>query len=89
MAISLVSKIFGSGLQVDRQASINTRNFYVPQAPVKTRGEGHYPIYQSQPFFFGSWENPIADSVTLKSSKRFIARKKQPFQFNSSYRIIL
>ena len=51
MAISLVSKIFGSGLQVDRQASINTRNLYVPQAPVKTRGEGHYPIYQSQPFF--------------------------------------
>ena len=50
MAISLVSKIFGSGLQVDRQASINTRNLYVPQAPVKTRGEGHYPIYQSQPF---------------------------------------
>ena len=52
MAISLVSKIFGSGLQVDRQASTNTRNVYVPQAPVKTRGEGHYPIYQSQPLFW-------------------------------------
>ena len=52
MAISLVSKIFGSGLQVDRQASTNTRNVYVPQGPVKTRGEGHYPIYQSQPFFW-------------------------------------
>ena len=52
MAISLVSKIFGSGIQVDRQASINTGNLYVPQAPVKARGEGHYPMYQSQPFFW-------------------------------------
>ena len=34
MAISLVSKMFGSGLQVDRQAPSNTRNVYVP--PVKT-----------------------------------------------------
>ncbi|CAH3116152.1 unnamed protein product, partial [Porites lobata] len=30
MAISLVSKIFGGGLQVDRQGSSNTANVYVP-----------------------------------------------------------
>ena len=53
VAISLVSKMFGSGLQVDRQASSNTRNIYVPR-PVKTRGEGHYPYFS--PPFYGSWE---------------------------------
>ena len=31
MAISLVSKMFGSGLQVDNQQSSSTRNVYVPQ----------------------------------------------------------
>ena len=30
MAISLVSKMFGPGLQVDRQSSSNTANVYVP-----------------------------------------------------------
>ena len=39
MAISLVSKMFGSGLQVDRGASRKTKNVYVP--PV-TQGEGQY-----------------------------------------------
>ena len=34
VAISLVSKMFGSGLQVDRQASSNTRNVYVPPVNV-------------------------------------------------------
>ena len=48
MAISLVSKMFGSGLQVDRGASSNTRNVYVPP-PSSTHGEG-YP-YRSPPFF--------------------------------------
>ena len=38
MVISLVSKMFGSGLQVDRQALKNARNVYVPP-PVKTRRE--------------------------------------------------
>ena len=37
MAISFVSKMFGSGLQVDRRAFSITRNVYVP--PV-TQGEG-------------------------------------------------
>ena len=49
MAISLVSKMVGSGLQVDRQPSSNSRNVYVP--PVKTHSDGHYPIYQTPPFF--------------------------------------
>ena len=31
MATSLVSKMFGSGLQVDNQQSSSTRNVYVPQ----------------------------------------------------------
>ena len=55
MAITLVPKMFGSGLQVNRQASSNTRNVYVP--PVQTRGEGHHP-YQSPPFF-GNGNNTI------------------------------
>ena len=67
MAISLVSKISGSGLQLDRQASNNTRNVCVPPL-VKTRGEGHYPLYYPPPFF-GSMENPIGAGVK-KSSKK-------------------
>ena len=69
MAISLVSKMFGSGLpagaglQVDRGSSRNTKNVYVP--PV-TQGEG-YPLvpYRSPPFF-GTWENPIGMGVATK-----------------------
>ena len=58
MAISLASKMFGSGLQVDRGASSNTKNVYVPPPPPSTHGEGHYPQdypYRSPPFF-GTWE---------------------------------
>ncbi|CAH3190694.1 unnamed protein product, partial [Porites evermanni] len=33
MAISLVSKMFGSGLQVDRRGSTNTANVYIPHPP--------------------------------------------------------
>ena len=66
MAISLVSKTFGSGLQVDRQSSSNTANVYVPHPPPPTHGEG-YP-YGSPPFF-GTWENPIGMGVKKKSPK--------------------
>ena len=45
MAISLVSKMLGGGLQVDRRGSSNTANVYVPP----TDGGG-YP-YRSPPFF--------------------------------------
>ena len=53
MAIILVSTMFGSGLQVDRGASRNTRNVYVPPPP-STHGEG-YP--HRLPPFFGTWED--------------------------------
>ena len=62
MAISLVSKMFGGGLQVDRRGSSNTANVYVPP----THGEG-YP-YRSPPFI-GTWENPIGMGVKKKSPK--------------------
>ena len=61
MAISLVSKMFGSGLQVDRHSSSNTANVYVPPPPPSTHGEGNYP-YRSPPFI-GTWENPIGMGV--------------------------
>ena len=61
MAISLVSKMFGGGLQVDRRGSSNTANVYVPP----THGEG-YP-YRSPPFI-GTWENPIG--MGLKKSPK-------------------
>ena len=66
MAISLVSKMFGSGLQVDRRSSSNTRNVYVPPPPQSTHGEG-YP-YGSPPFS-GTWENPIGMEVKKKSRR--------------------
>ena len=62
MVISLLPKLFGSGLQVDRGSSSNTRNVYVP--PPSTQGEGYYP-----PPFFGNWENPIGMGVKKKKSK--------------------
>ena len=63
MAISLVSKMFGSGLQVDRRGSSNTANVYVPHPPPKS-GEG-YPY--SSPPFIGTWEKPIGMGVKKKS----------------------
>ena len=66
MAISLVSKMFGGGLQVDRRGSSNTANVYVPHPPPpSTHGEG-YP-YHFPPPFLGSWENPIGMGVKKKS----------------------
>ena len=65
MAISLVSKMFGSGLQVDRQSSSNTANVYVPHPPPPpTYGEG-YP-YGLPPPFLGTWKNPIGMGVKKK-----------------------
>ena len=62
MAISLVSKMFGSGLQVDKHSSSNTANVYVPP----TLGEG-YP-YQPPPFY-GTWENPIGMGMGKKKKR--------------------
>ena len=63
MVINLVSKMFGSGLQVDRGTSSNTANVYVPP----TDGGG-YP-YHSPPFF-GTWENPIGMGVKKMPKRR-------------------
>ena len=80
MAISLVSKMFGSGLQVDRHSSSNTANVYVPHPPP---GED-YP-YQSPPFF-GTWKNPIGMGVKKKKKagrpskgKGLLLGKNSPF----------
>ena len=64
MAISLLPKLFGSGLQVDRAPSSNTRNVYVPQS---TQGEGN-PFFP--PPFNGNWGNPIGMGVKKKKSKK-------------------
>ena len=75
MAISLVSKIFGSGLQVYKGSSSNMRNVYVPP----TQGEGYYP-----PPFLGTWENTIGMGVKKKAKKKtkgkgFLLGKNSPF----------
>ena len=73
MAINLLSKMIGSGLQVDRGSSSNTRNVYVP-----THGKG-YP-YLSPPFF-GNWKNPIGMGVKKRKSKGkgLLLGKNSPF----------
>ena len=80
MAISLVSKMFGGGLQVDRRGSSNTANVYVPPPP-STYGEG-YP-YHFPPPFIGTWENPIGMGVKKKKSKSkgkgLLLGKNSPF----------
>ena len=60
MALSLLPKLFGSGLQVDGRPSSNTRNVYVPT----TQGQGYYP-----PPFNGNWENPVGMGVKKKAKK--------------------
>ena len=75
MAISLLPKLFGSGLQVDKGSSTNTRSVYVPP----TQGEGYYP-----PPFIGTWENPIGMGVKKKAKKKskgkgILLGKNSPF----------
>ena len=88
MAISLVSKMLGSRLQVDKRSSSNTRNVYVPP-PTSTHGEG-YP-YRSPPFI-GTWEDmenkgPLGMRVKKKVQRQgSTIRKKQPIQLNSHTR---
>ena len=62
MAISLVSKMLGSGLQVDRGSSSNTRNVYVP--PTHGEGNEYFP-----PPFNGTWENTIGMGNKKKKPK--------------------
>ena len=87
MAISLVSKMFGSGLQVDRGSSSNTRNVYVPPPPPSTHGEG-YPYPHRPPPFLGTWEDmenkgPLGMGVAstggaIKSKKKKPKSKGRP-----------
>ena len=76
MALSLLPKLFGSGLQVDKGSSSNTRSVYVPPPP--THGEGY--LYYPPPFN-GNWENPIGMGVKKKNSKGkgLLLGKNSPF----------
>ena len=80
MAISLVSKMFGGGLQVDRSASSNTSNIHVPLPPQSTHGEG-YP-YRTPPFI-GTWKKPIGMGIKKKmpksKGKGLLLGKNSPF----------
>ena len=69
IAISLVSKMLGSGLQVDRQGTSSVANVYVPAAPPpqSTYGEGYPPRYP--PPFIGSW-NPIGMGAKKGKKKK-------------------
>ena len=77
MAIELVSKMFGSGLQVDGQLPSNTSNVYVP------RVGGSYPPYNPPPPFYGNWVNPIGAGVKKKKTKSkgqgLLLGKNSPF----------
>ena len=81
MAISLVSKMFGGGLQVDRRGTSNSANVYVPPPPPSTHGEG-YP-YHFPPPFIGSWEKPIGMGGKKKKPKSkgsgLLLGKNSPF----------
>lgn len=64
MAINLVSKLFGSGLQVDGQLPSNTANVYVQKG-----GKYHYlNPYQSPPFL-GTWEQMYGNGGKKKKPK--------------------
>ena len=65
MALSLLPKLFGSGLQVDSGSSSNTRGVYVPPS----HGEGYYP-----PPFNGTWENTIG--MGAKKNSKGKGKKK-------------
>ena len=86
IAISLVSKMLGSGLQVDNQGTSSIANVYVPTAsiappPQTTYGEGYPYLYP--PPFIGSWNNPIGMGVKKKNPKSkgrgLLLGKNSPF----------
>ena len=82
MAIELVSKMFGSGLQVDKAPSTKKMsNVFVPQ------DGGQFPMYP--PPFYGNWNNTIGmGKKTGKGKKkrpRIVVREKQPIQLNSNH----
>ena len=86
MAISLVSKMFGGGLQVDKRSPPpppkKFSNVFVPQ------DGGQFPLYP--PPFYGNWNNTIGMGKKTgkgkKKRQRIAIRKKQPVKRNSNYR---
>ena len=68
IAISLVSKMLGGGLQVDKAPSTkNMSNVYVPQ-------DGRqYPLYP--PPFYGNWDNTIGMGKKLEKVKTKLREK--------------
>ena len=78
--INLLPKLFGSGLQVDKGSSTNTRSVYVPP----TQGEGYYP----PPLYWNLGKSNRNGGKKKKQKKkdqrqRSVAWKKQPIQLNS------
>ena len=77
MAISLVTKMLGGGLQVDKAPTKNISNVYVPQ------DGGKYPFYP--PPFYGNWNNTIGvGKKTGKGKKKtqgkgLLLGKNSPF----------
>ena len=67
VAISLVSKKFGGGLQVDKAPLTNTSYVYVPQ-----KGQGNYPYYP--PPVVGNWNNTVGMGKK-KSHKRSLEKE--------------
>ena len=87
MAISLVSKMFGGGLQVDKTPPPppppkKFSNVYVPQ------DGGQFPLYP--PPFYGNWNNTIGMGKKTgkgkKKGQRIAVREKQSVQPNSNSR---
>lgn len=78
MAISLVSKMLGSGLQVDRGVSSNTGTVYVP--PIVTTGKGWGGPLNPPPFY-GMWPGGNTPIIGMggKKKKRRKKREKEYF----------
>ena len=74
MAISLVSKIYGGGLQVDKTPPppppLSPSNVYLPQAG------GQFPMYP--PPFYGNWNEIIGMGKKTGKGKKLEEAKKRP-----------
>ena len=68
MAISLVTKMLGGGLQVDKAPSTKKMsNVYVPQ------DGGQFPLYP--PPFYGNWNNTIGMGKKTGKGKKKLREK--------------
>ena len=72
LAIELVSKMFGSGLQVDKKPPPPRpnpySNVYLPQSG------GQFPMYP--PPFYGNWNETIGMGKTKKKGKKRLQKRK-------------